>query len=156
MALLQGEPEGGCRARETSQASGHFRGDANRAGEHAMQRLTRNAKLACGLAYRQTEAWQDAIPQDPAWVRWSLQRGVSRLSHDLPLRHGLCVTIQATGQPEEDRAIRRVAAAGAPTSCAKMVGFASVSYGRIFTAWTFASIPGLSGIEHPIYNVSWR
>ena len=89
------------RARQAGQARGHLGGDPDRAGKDAMQRLAGDAKLAGRLADGQAEARQDAVPQDPARMRSAWRCGFLRPSHELPLRHGLCVAILATGQAQD-------------------------------------------------------
>ncbi len=60
--LLTVEPEVRCRARETGKACGHLGADRSRASENPVQRLTRNAKLAGGLADREAKTGQNLIP----------------------------------------------------------------------------------------------
>jgi hypothetical protein len=64
--LLSIKPEVRCRAREPSQTCRHLGTHRRRAGENAVESLTRNAKLSGSLADGEAEAWQNSIAQQPA------------------------------------------------------------------------------------------
>jgi hypothetical protein len=79
--LLAVEPEVRCRAREPGQTGGHLGTDRGRAGQNAVERLTRDAKLPGGLADGEAKARQNPIPQDPAWMRRRRREDVSGGGH---------------------------------------------------------------------------
>ena len=79
--LLSFEPEVRCGAREPSQTRSHLGTDRGRAGEHAMERLTRDAKLAGGLADREAKAGQNLVTQDPSRMRRSHGARLSGAGH---------------------------------------------------------------------------
>ena len=83
--LLSVEPEVRCRARETSQTSGHLGTDGSSSSKNPVERLTRDAKLPGSLADGEAKARQNSITQNPAWMGRRRREGLSGAGHALNL-----------------------------------------------------------------------
>jgi hypothetical protein len=98
--LLSVEPEVRCRARETSQTSGHLGTDRSSSGQDPVERLTRDAKLPGSLADGEAKARQNPITQNPAWMGRTRREGVTGAGQAVTLVKPT-VALWATGRRKQ-------------------------------------------------------